>query len=70
MGKLNELNLVDGVRMRFDNGEIIHLRPSGNAPQFRVYAVADAQRRADDLVKRIAAEPGGLLRVMERELLG
>jgi phosphomannomutase len=42
---------TDGVRIVFENGEILHLRPSGNAPEFRVYSEADSPTRADDLVR-------------------
>ncbi|MDR1163668.1 MAG: phosphomannomutase, partial [Candidatus Accumulibacter sp.] len=41
---------TDGLRIGFENGEIVHLRPSGNAPEFRVYAEADTPERADALV--------------------
>lgn len=70
LGEVVELNLVDGVRIYFDGGQIIHLRPSGNAPQFRVYTVADDQATADALVEAAIAEPHGVLRTMERDLLG
>jgi len=49
---------TDGLRLTFANGEIVHLRPSGNAPELRCYAEADAMARAEELVaatlKRIA----------------
>jgi phosphomannomutase len=32
---------TDGVRVWFANGDIAHIRPSGNAPQLRIYAVAE-----------------------------
>ena len=32
LGDPTEVNLVDGVRMHFDSGEIVHLRPSGQRP--------------------------------------
>lgn len=41
---------TDGLRMLFENGEIIHFRASGNAPELRCYAEADTQIRADELV--------------------
>lgn len=44
------LDLTDGLRVTFENGEILHLRPSGNAPEFRCYAEADSPPRAEDLV--------------------
>jgi phosphomannomutase len=49
-GDVVQINYLDGVRARFANGDVIHLRPSGNAPQMRVYAVSDTQDRADALV--------------------
>jgi phosphomannomutase len=32
------INVLDGVRVHFRNGDIAHVRPSGNAPQLRIYA--------------------------------
>ena len=43
-------------------------RPSGNAPQFRIYAVADTQARADQIVELAVKEPDGILRRLERGL--
>jgi len=40
------LDQTDGLRITFENGEIVHLRPSGNAPELRCYAEADSQDRA------------------------
>ncbi|MDR2508182.1 MAG: phosphomannomutase [Candidatus Accumulibacter sp.] len=48
-------NETDGLRISFENGEIIHLRPSGNAPEFRIYAEAASQARADMLVRAALA---------------
>ncbi len=45
-GEPKEMNQTDGLRITFENGEIIHLRPSGNAPELRCYAEADNQERA------------------------
>jgi len=50
-GKVENVNFTDGIRILFDNGEISHLRPSGNAPEFRVYAIADSQDRAREMVR-------------------
>ena len=49
-GKLVSVNTVDGYRMEFDSGDIIHLRPSGNAPELRCYVEADARPRAAELL--------------------
>lgn len=41
---------TDGLRLRLDNGDVVHLRPSGNAPELRCYAESDSFSRAADLV--------------------
>jgi phosphomannomutase len=47
---LKEIDTVDGLRLQFNNGEIVHLRPSGNSPELRCYAEADKPVRAKFLV--------------------
>jgi phosphomannomutase len=69
-GQLERVNYLDGVRAFFAGGDIAHLRPSGNAPQLRLYAVSGSQRRADEIVELAIGEPNGLLRRMARELAG
>jgi phosphomannomutase len=64
------LNYVDGVRIVFNNGEVAHIRPSGNADELRIYAVADTQARADEIARAGIAEPGGILRRMEEAVIG
>jgi phosphomannomutase len=41
------INVLDGVRVYFRNGDVGHVRPSGNAPQLRIYANSDSQARAE-----------------------
>jgi phosphomannomutase len=65
---IERLNYIDGVRMTFANGEVAHLRPSGNADEFRIYAVADTQTRAEQIAALGIAEPDGILREIERSL--
>ncbi|MGX2040883.1 hypothetical protein ACWJKU_12235 [Methylocaldum sp. MU1018] len=65
-GAITALNFIDGVRIRFDNGDVAHLRPSGNADELRIYAVADAQARADAIAAMAVAEPDGILRRLEQ----
>jgi phosphomannomutase len=49
-GPVMAVDHTDGVRVTFSNGEIVHLRPSGNAPEFRCYSeAADATRAAQIL---------------------
>ncbi|WPL18823.1 Phosphoglucosamine mutase [Thiorhodovibrio winogradskyi] len=40
---------TDGVRATLSNGEILHLRPSGNAPELRAYTEAGSAERAREL---------------------
>ena len=61
-GSLDRLNFLDGVRMIFSNGDVAHIRPSGNADELRIYAVADTQSRADAITAMAVAEPDGILR--------
>lgn len=44
------------------------MRPSGNADESRIYAVADTQPRADAIAALGIAEPDGLLRRLERAI--
>jgi len=45
--KPTSIDQTDGLRIYLDNGEIVHFRPSGNAPELRCYAEADTQERAN-----------------------
>jgi len=44
------VNSRDGLRIMAKNGEVVHFRPSGNAPELRVYVEAVTPERADDLL--------------------
>jgi phosphomannomutase len=58
-GAVVATNQTDGLRVTFANGDIVHLRPSGNAPELRCYAEADSAERAkllcDGCLARVAA---------------
>lgn len=43
------IDQTDGLRITLTNDEILHLRPSGNAPELRCYAEAASQTRANEL---------------------
>ena len=47
--EITQLDKTDGLRIYFNNGEIIHFRPSGNAPELRCYCEADTPERAEYL---------------------
>lgn len=51
LGAERGIDLTDGLRMTFASGAIVHLRPSGNAPELRCYAEADAAEAAAALVR-------------------
>ena len=48
-GQVVAVNQIDGLRMSFANDEIIHLRPSGNAPELRCYTEATSTERAHEI---------------------
>lgn len=52
MADLAHTDTTDGLRLSFENGEIIHLRPSGNAPELRCYAEANSIEQAEALVNK------------------
>jgi phosphomannomutase len=64
-GRVTRVETQDGVRVFFDNDDIAHIRPSGNAPQLRVYAVANTQERADEIVALALRERDGIIHRME-----
>jgi phosphomannomutase len=41
---------IDGLRFVLGSGEVIHYRPSGNAPELRCYTEAATAERADELL--------------------
>lgn len=63
---ISRINFTDGVRMIFANGDVAHIRPSGNADELRIYSVSSSQERAEDIIRLGIAEPEGLLRRLER----
>lgn len=48
-GRVKAIQRLDGVRITFENDQIIHLRPSSNAPEFRAYTEATTKERARQL---------------------
>ncbi|WP_367183754.1 phosphomannomutase [Novosphingobium sp. Chol11] len=55
------LDLTDGVRASFADGTIIHLRPSGNAPELRCYTEADTEMAAVERNHQVITVISGLL---------
>jgi phosphomannomutase len=48
-GKVADIDTTDGLRITFESREIVHLRPSGNAPEFRCYNEAGDEGRAAEM---------------------
>lgn len=47
---ITNIDGTDGLRATLDNGDIVHLRPSGNAPELRCYCESTSQAHASALV--------------------
>ena len=58
--EIKTVDTTDGVRLTFSNQDIAHIRPSGNAPQLRIYSVANSQKRADQIVE-LSLKTNGIL---------
>jgi phosphomannomutase len=56
LGPTQAVDLTDGLRMTLTGDEIVHLRPSGNAPELRAYAEAADGVRAAALVAAMLAQ--------------
>jgi phosphomannomutase len=72
-GAIVWLDYTDGLRMGFDQGDVIHLRPSGNADEFRVYVVSNTQSRSDWIARKVAMDEGVFSRMradFQSEMLG
>ncbi|CAM5554209.1 phosphoglucosamine mutase [Frigidibacter albus] len=59
-GEIDSIDLTDGLRVNFASGAVVHLRPSGNAPEFRIYAQEASPEAALALTRtymdRVAAQ--------------
>ncbi|MCV2401629.1 phosphomannomutase [Marinomonas sp. C2222] len=49
---------TDGLRMTFNNGDIVHLRPSGNAPELRCYVESDAGIKSSCVLNAVLLKVG------------
>jgi phosphomannomutase len=50
LGDLEGVDQTDGVRMSFSSGRVVHIRPSGNAPELRCYVEADSDGSAREVL--------------------
>jgi len=51
LGTIDKVDNKDGLRLSLRTGEVLHLRPSGNAPELRCYAEAESDADANRLVE-------------------
>ena len=51
LGNIEHWDMIDGLRVIMDNGDIVHFRLSGNAPELRCYSEAASQEQADKLLE-------------------
>lgn len=58
---LDSFSVLDGLRLSTNIGETLHLRPSGNAPEFRCYIEAETQERANTIATLTKKTLEGLL---------
>ena len=49
-GTIEATSTLDGMRFELTGGDVIHYRPSGNAPELRCYTEASTAARADALL--------------------
>ncbi|MFB2721102.1 phosphomannomutase [Shewanella xiamenensis] len=59
--QIKSVDQTDGLRMQFVDGDIVHLRPSGNAPELRCYVESLEEGEAQQLVLVILSAVKGLL---------
>jgi phosphomannomutase len=52
LGAVVSVDRTDGLRATLSFGEIVHLRPSGNAPEMRCYTEAPTAARAEALMRK------------------
>ncbi|MEN3794784.1 phosphomannomutase, partial [Fulvimarina sp. MAC3] len=48
VGEIASADDTDGVRTILENGEVVHFRASGNAPELRCYIEADSEEAAKE----------------------
>ncbi|NKB95046.1 phosphomannomutase [Ochrobactrum intermedium] len=50
------ISTVDGVRMAFANGDTVHFRQSGNAPEMRIYIETGSVEKTDQMLSEFVAK--------------
>lgn len=53
LGAIRSVDQTDGYRVNFDTDTIVHLRPSGNAPELRCYVEMSSEQEATELCHQV-----------------
>jgi phosphomannomutase len=53
---IEAIDTTDGLRIKLQSGDIVHLRPSGNAPELRCYVDSDSTDNADTLLGKVLSQ--------------
>ena len=53
LGAIRSVDQTDGYRVNFDTDTIVHLRPSGNAPELRCYVEMSSEIEATELCHQV-----------------
>lgn len=53
---IKNVDVTDGLRLTLDNDDVIHLRPSGNAPELRCYSESTSLASAKQYVDKVLAK--------------
>jgi len=51
VGQVATVSTIDGPRFALESGDVVHYRPSGNAPELRCYVEGETPERADLLLR-------------------
>jgi phosphomannomutase len=60
-GAVIHQDLTDGLRLTFESNDVVHLRPSGNAPELRCYTESDTPESASSLCSGALSRVGSTL---------
>lgn len=68
LGEVDSVDTTDGLRTNFASGTVVHLRPSGNAPELRCYVEADNVTAAQTLCQKVLANIADYYRCVDAQL--
>nr|UPO64964.1 phosphomannomutase [Vibrio fluvialis] len=63
---IESIDMTDGVRLLMSNKDVIHLRPSGNAPELRCYSESDSLSQAKYIVDHVLGNVRKIIKFSEK----